>query len=61
MIRGKFQNVHLRNYTFKSLSNELDSAGLHVTDFKYNSLLRKKSNYTGLMNHSLIMYTKKIN
>ena len=60
MIRGKFQNVHLRNYTFKSLSNELDSAGLHVKDFKYNSLLRKKSNYTGLMNHSLIMYTKKI-
>ena len=59
IARGKFQNVHLRNYTFKSLSNELDSAGLHVQDFKYNSLLRKKSNDVGLMNHSLIMYTKK--
>ena len=59
IARGKFQNVHLRNYTFKSLSNELDSAGLYVQDFKYNSLLRKKSNDVGLMNHSLIMYAKK--
>ena len=59
IVRGKFQNVHLRNYTFKSLSNQLDSAGLQIQDFKYNSLLRKKSNYVGLMNHSLIMYTKK--
>ena len=59
IARGKFQNVHLRNYTFKSLSNELDSPGLYVQDFKYNSLLRKKSNDVGLMNHSLIMYTKK--
>lgn len=61
IIRGKFHNVHLRNYTFDSLSDELNSAELNVQDYKYNNLLRRNSNVSSLMNHSLIMYTKKNN
>ena len=58
LFRGKFRNVHLRNYTYKALSEELNKAGLNIHYHKYNNMLSQNSNKKRLTNHSLIVYTK---
>ncbi len=58
LFRGKFKNVHLRNYTYNTLSDELNEAGLNIQYHKYNNMLSRNSNKRRLTNHSLIVYTK---
>ena len=58
LFRGKFKNVHLRNYTYNTLSDELNKAGLNIQYHKYNNMLNRNSNKKRLTNHSLIVYTK---
>ena len=58
LFRGKFKNVHLRNYTYDTLTTDLIKAGLNIQDHKYNNMLNRNSNKQCFTNHSLIVYTK---
>ena len=58
LFRGKFKNVHLRKYTYDTLTTDLIKAGLNIQDHKYNNMLNRNSNKQCLTNHSLIVYTK---
>jgi len=58
LFRGKFKNVHLRNYTYDTLNTELTKAGLNIQYHKYNNMLNRSSNKQSLTNHALIVYTK---
>ena len=52
LFRGKFKNVHLRNYTYDTLNTELIKAGLDIEYHKYNNMLNRSSNKQSLTNHA---------
>ncbi len=60
LIRGNFQNVHLRRYNYDSLAADLEKAGLSILEHNYCNMIYQNSNRKCFSNHSLTFYTKAI-
>lgn len=58
LVRGRFHNVHLRRYTYDSLTEDVETAGLRVLDHKFCNMFNPASNRKRKSNHSLTLYTK---
>ena len=59
VCRGKFANVHVRNYKYGSLQKDVNGAGLEIISHRYIHCYRENSNKERMGNYSLILYTKK--
>ena len=60
VCRGKFANVHVRNYKYGSLQKDVNGAGLEIISHRYIHCYRENSNKERMGNYSLILYTKKV-
>ena len=59
VCRGKFVNVHVRNYKYGPLQKDVNAAGLEIISHRYIHCYRENSNKKRMGNYSLILYTKK--